>query len=59
MDAYNETPTSMKAALESLSEIEGTTIAILGDMFEMGTCCSRTSTYRRPRKVEYPWRFIS
>jgi UDP-N-acetylmuramoyl-tripeptide--D-alanyl-D-alanine ligase len=37
MDAYNANPTSMKAALESLSEIEGTTIAILGDMFEMGT----------------------
>jgi UDP-N-acetylmuramoyl-tripeptide--D-alanyl-D-alanine ligase len=37
MDAYNANPTSMKAALESLSELNGTTIAILGDMFEMGT----------------------
>lgn len=36
MDAYNANPTSMKAALESLSLMQGEKIAILGDMFELG-----------------------
>jgi UDP-N-acetylmuramoyl-tripeptide--D-alanyl-D-alanine ligase len=36
MDAYNANPTSMKAALESLSLMEGGKVAILGDMFELG-----------------------
>jgi UDP-N-acetylmuramoyl-tripeptide--D-alanyl-D-alanine ligase len=36
MDAYNANPTSMKAALENLALMNGTKIAILGDMFELG-----------------------
>ncbi|QHA91704.1 UDP-N-acetylmuramoyl-tripeptide--D-alanyl-D-alanine ligase [Bacillus sp. N1-1] len=37
-DAYNASPTSMKAALETLAELEGFNkkIAILGDMYELG-----------------------
>ncbi|BAO55454.1 UDP-N-acetylmuramoyl-tripeptide--D-alanyl-D-alanine ligase [Nonlabens marinus] len=37
MDAYNANPTSMKAALENLALQDGFTVAILGDMFEMGS----------------------
>jgi len=40
MDAYNANPTSMRAALESLSQCEGVKVAILGDMFEMGSYAS-------------------
>ncbi len=37
LDAYNANPTSMKAALESFSNLSGRNkIAILGDMFELG-----------------------
>ncbi len=37
LDAYNANPTSMKAALENLSQLQGKRkIAILGDMFELG-----------------------
>lgn len=37
MDAYNANPSSMAAALENLSRMEGSPkIAILGDMFELG-----------------------
>ena len=36
LDAYNANPTSMKAALQNLSNLEGPKIAILGDMFELG-----------------------
>lgn len=37
LDAYNTNPTSMKAALDNLSQIEDDKkIAILGDMFELG-----------------------
>ncbi|MGA9289198.1 MAG: UDP-N-acetylmuramoyl-tripeptide--D-alanyl-D-alanine ligase [Anaerobacillus sp.] len=37
-DAYNASPTSMKAAIETLVELEGfeKKIAILGDMYELG-----------------------
>jgi UDP-N-acetylmuramoyl-tripeptide--D-alanyl-D-alanine ligase len=37
-DAYNANPASMKAALQTLSEIDchGNRIAVLGDMFELG-----------------------
>ncbi|MGG1688362.1 UDP-N-acetylmuramoyl-tripeptide--D-alanyl-D-alanine ligase [Pseudalkalibacillus sp. NRS-1564] len=37
-DAYNASPTSMKAAVETLAELEGfhKKIAILGDMYELG-----------------------
>jgi UDP-N-acetylmuramoyl-tripeptide--D-alanyl-D-alanine ligase len=45
MDAYNANPTSMKVALESLSELDGTTIAILGDMFEMGVYATAEHQY--------------
>ena len=38
LDAYNANPSSMAAALENLSRMEGSPkIAILGDMFELGT----------------------
>ena len=37
LDAYNANPTSMKGALENLSEFEGQKVAILGDMFELGS----------------------
>ena len=38
LDAYNANPVSMDAALKTLSGIEGKTrIAILGDMFELGS----------------------
>lgn len=36
LDAYNANPTSMNAALINLDMIEGSKIAILGDMFELG-----------------------
>ncbi len=37
LDAYNANPTSMKAALENLKNLQGERkIAILGDMFELG-----------------------
>jgi UDP-N-acetylmuramoyl-tripeptide--D-alanyl-D-alanine ligase len=37
-DAYNANPASMKAALQTLAEIDchGNRIAVLGDMFELG-----------------------
>ncbi len=35
LDAYNANPDSMKVALENLSEQEGDTLAILGDMNEL------------------------
>lgn len=37
LDAYNANPTSMKAALDNLNNLDGSNkIAILGDMFELG-----------------------
>ena len=37
LDAYNANPTSMKAALDNLDDLDGLhKIAILGDMFELG-----------------------
>jgi UDP-N-acetylmuramoyl-tripeptide--D-alanyl-D-alanine ligase len=35
-DAYNANPTSMRAALENLAEHEGRTVAVLGEMAELG-----------------------
>ena len=35
-DAYNANPTSMRAALEHLAELEGRKVAILGEMAELG-----------------------
>ena len=37
LDAYNANPTSMKAALLNFNTIKGVKIAILGDMFELGS----------------------
>ncbi|MBI2909089.1 MAG: UDP-N-acetylmuramoyl-tripeptide--D-alanyl-D-alanine ligase [Chloroflexi bacterium] len=36
-DTYNASPASMSAALELLAEVEGRKIAVLGDMFELGS----------------------
>lgn len=36
-DCYNANPASMKAGLDVLSEVEERKVAILGDMFELGT----------------------
>ena len=35
-DCYNANPVSMKAALDMLDDAQGRTVAILGDMFELG-----------------------
>ncbi|WP_347550445.1 UDP-N-acetylmuramoyl-tripeptide--D-alanyl-D-alanine ligase [Pseudalkalibacillus hwajinpoensis] len=45
-DAYNASPTSMKAALETLAELEGfdKKIAVLGDMYELG--CNEEALHR-------------
>lgn len=37
LDAYNANPSSMNAALENFRVMKGEKIAILGDMFELGT----------------------
>lgn len=36
-DAYNANPVSMKAAIDVLARAEGRKVAILGDMFELGS----------------------
>ncbi len=36
MDAYNANPTSVKGALESLSYLSNSKLAIIGDMYELG-----------------------
>lgn len=36
LDAYNANPSSMQAAIKNFAQLEGTKIAILGDMFELG-----------------------
>ncbi|PCF86060.1 UDP-N-acetylmuramoyl-tripeptide--D-alanyl-D-alanine ligase [Staphylococcus intermedius] len=35
-DAYNASPTSMKAAIDTLSHMKGDTILVLGDVLELG-----------------------
>ena len=40
LDAYNANPTSMAAALNSFSELNGEKTVILGDMFELGKVSS-------------------
>ncbi|PTM11227.1 MAG: UDP-N-acetylmuramoyl-tripeptide--D-alanyl-D-alanine ligase [Bacteroidetes bacterium] len=46
LDAYNANPTSMKAALESFEkQKDNFKIAILGDMFELGTDASKEHQY--------------
>ncbi|MDB2606926.1 UDP-N-acetylmuramoyl-tripeptide--D-alanyl-D-alanine ligase [Zobellia sp.] len=42
LDAYNANPTSMTAALNNFSQMEGThKIAFLGDMFELGSIAAK------------------
>ena len=36
-DCYNANPTSVKASLETLKNFRGRTVAVLGDMKELGT----------------------
>lgn len=50
-DAYNANPASMRAALETLAEIDcrGSRIAVLGDMFELGK--SSAKEHRQLGKV--------
>ena len=36
-DCYNANPVSMKAGIDVLSEVESRKVAIIGDMFELGT----------------------
>jgi UDP-N-acetylmuramoyl-tripeptide--D-alanyl-D-alanine ligase len=50
-DAYNANPASMKAALQTLAEIDchGNRIAVLGDMFELGK--QSTKEHRRLGKA--------
>ena len=46
LDAYNANPTSMKAALDSFSNIkDDNKIAILGDMFELGQDAKKEHLY--------------
>jgi len=46
LDAYNANPTSMKAALDSFSNItDDNKIAILGDMFELGQDAAKEHQY--------------
>ena len=49
MDAYNANPTSVKHALKSLSELNSSKIAIIGDMFELG----KTEIIEHDKIVEY------
>ncbi|WP_248724094.1 UDP-N-acetylmuramoyl-tripeptide--D-alanyl-D-alanine ligase [Seonamhaeicola sp. ML3] len=37
LDAYNANPTSMKAALSTFEKYSGKKVAVLGDMFELGS----------------------
>ena len=49
MDAYNANPTSVKSALKSLSELNSSKIAIIGDMFELG----KTEIIEHDKIVKY------
>ena len=40
-DCYNANPNSVSAALRSLSALDGRTVAVLGDMFELGSDAER------------------
>ena len=57
-DVYNANPTSMKAALDTLSELEANSrIAILGDMFELGHLAKeqhyKLGEYISKQKIDY------
>ncbi|MBB5325994.1 UDP-N-acetylmuramoyl-tripeptide--D-alanyl-D-alanine ligase [Anoxybacillus tepidamans] len=62
-DAYNASPTSMKAALELLFELTGydKKIAVLGDMLELGRqeieFHRQIGEMLRPEKIDYVWTY--
>lgn len=62
-DAYNASPTSMKAALELLFELTGydKKIAVLGDMLELGEqeieFHRQMGEMLRPEKIDYVWTY--
>ena len=49
MDAYNANPTSVKGALESLSYLDNSKLAIIGDMLELG----KTEIIEHDKIVKY------
>ena len=55
-DCYNANPASMKGAIDLLSEVETRSVAILGDMFELGdekeTMHHEIGTYASRRNVD-------
>ena len=55
-DCYNANPVSMKAAIDLLKNAEGRTVALLGDMFELGedsdTLHASVGSYAVQKKVD-------
>jgi UDP-N-acetylmuramoyl-tripeptide--D-alanyl-D-alanine ligase len=56
-DCYNASPSAMKFALKTLAEFDGTTIAVLGDMAELGDKSSeihaKIGEYARNMNIDY------
>ena len=55
-DCYNANPTSMRAAIDMLKEAKGRTVAVLGDMFELGKDTAllhrKTGTYAAQKGID-------
>ena len=55
-DAYNASPTSMKAAIDTLSNMNGRKIIVLGDVFELGDNSQRmheeVGTYLQNKHID-------